>query len=85
MEVIEAKVWLSLCLSLTVLICLAMTVILIYFYNSNEPIEEMSDKERFMKRKVDKSKPILEENVLESDYLEIESFHSDEDLTKLIK
>ena len=53
--------------------------------NSNEPIEEMSDKERFMKRNVDKSKPILKENVLESDYLEIESFHSEEDLTKLIK
>ena len=85
MEVIEAEVSLSLCLALTLLICLAMTGIIIYLYESNEPIEEMSNKERFMKRKVDKSKPILEENVLESDYLEIESFHSDEDLTKHIK
>ena len=55
---------------MTVLICLAMTVILIYVYESNEPIEEMSDKEIFMKRKVDKSKPILEENILEFEYLE---------------
>ena len=72
-------------MSITVLICVAMTAIIVYVYKSNEPIEEMSDKERFMKRKVDKSKPILKENVLEPDYLEIESFHSDEDLMKLIK
>lgn len=89
----EAIVWLSVSLSMTVLLCLALTVVLLYIYITNEPIEEMSDKERYMKRVVDKRKAMFAAQQIrdanqelgnQSDFF-VDDFKSDEDLsTKML-